>query len=322
MCIYTITDCVTPVYRLLLQLRLSSYVIAVIGLIMSIVGTLLMGDWQAIRHDPCTDASLFHHPELLHTYTFQLDETAHTTVGFGTTGNETTISSNASIKCEQLNLSISLQQHLKNAMIDLYVYPNVVSSNEIPSVPSVEVGSCPPCSVYTSDVYSASSTCMDLHINSEKHCLEVAPPLQLQHQLQNVPMSSWSTQTSWFTYCLSTDALNNTAQFLDLPMASDIAEVHLQSVQIVEAHVNMLASRYCEYHLGGNQCHWNPLSSITHRHCDDCPPICRKYTNYINFYQLCIAAFILLASVPVTRIPITSLVSDIIAAEDLVCVCI
>jgi len=35
-----------------------------LGITASIVGAALIADWQAIGHDPCTQFSLFHHPEL------------------------------------------------------------------------------------------------------------------------------------------------------------------------------------------------------------------------------------------------------------------
>ena len=35
-----------------------------LGVTTSIFGVSLIADWQAIGHDPCTQCSLFHHPEL------------------------------------------------------------------------------------------------------------------------------------------------------------------------------------------------------------------------------------------------------------------
>jgi len=35
-----------------------------LGVTASIIGPALIADWQAIGHDPCTQFSLFHHPEL------------------------------------------------------------------------------------------------------------------------------------------------------------------------------------------------------------------------------------------------------------------
>ena len=39
--------------------------IAMLGITASIVGATLIADWQAIGLDPCTQFSLFHHPDLM-----------------------------------------------------------------------------------------------------------------------------------------------------------------------------------------------------------------------------------------------------------------
>lgn len=301
-----------PTHRLMLQqLKLSNRLIVVMGLVMSIVGTLLMGDWQAVRHDPCIDASLFHHPELLHTYTAQLDTA--TPIEINTTPHK-----DVGIQCEKLNLSLSLQQHLKNRLIDVYVYPNMVTEPNNVIYGCVEVASCPQCSnqeeVY--QTYIATPTCLHLHVNPQQQCLERAPllPWQLRpHPLQT--SYSCTMPKSLFTYCLST--YPQTAVDEDVPPSDQeyIFDVHLQSVQIVEGHVELLASRSCTQHPGGH-CHWNPESSVTHRKCENCPPICRDRSNYLEFSQFTIGAAILLVSMPVARVPITSLISDIVSPSD------
>ena len=310
-----------PILRLVLQqLRLSNRLLAIIGLIMSIVATLLMGDWQAIRHDPCTDASLFHHPDLLHTYTEQLDATPHEPAG----STMSAIPGDGSIQCERLNLSISLLQQLKTSDINVFVYPNKVTG-DIMTYGCERVGSCPQCSLEREDGvfsdYSATPTCLHLHINPQQHCLETVPLLPWQPKPH--PLSSWYSCTmphSLFTYCLSVLTLpgvNQTSEEIASIQCEEeeyIADVHVQSVQIVESHVDSLAAQSC-HSLSDHSCHWNPNSSITHRHCEDCPPICRDHTNYLEFSQFTIAAAILLVSVPVARVPITSIISDIVSIE-------
>lgn len=49
---------------ILQQIKLSSRAIAIIGLLMSISGCVLMGDWQAIPFDKCTYFSPYHNPAL------------------------------------------------------------------------------------------------------------------------------------------------------------------------------------------------------------------------------------------------------------------
>lgn len=61
------------VYRIILQqIKLSSRAIAIIGLLMSIVGCALIGDWQAISFDECTYFSPYHNP------TLHINETVYT----------------------------------------------------------------------------------------------------------------------------------------------------------------------------------------------------------------------------------------------------
>ena len=60
--------CVFILHRLLLQrLRLNSRIIAIVGIFCSVTGMVLMADWQSIPLDPCTNFSLYYHPELPNT---------------------------------------------------------------------------------------------------------------------------------------------------------------------------------------------------------------------------------------------------------------
>ena len=287
---------------------------------MSISGTLLMGDWQAIRHDPCTEASLFHHPELLHTYTAQLEGAPPPPLldGSGIPSKE------PSIQCERLNLSLSMQQHLRTKDMDVYVYPNIVDDVIIP-YGCEEVESCPQCSDQQGEyrTYSASPTCLHLHINPLRQCLEPAPSLPWQPRPHPLSRSySCNMPRSLFLYCLTVRPHPTSSNESSVgSMEEYVADVHIQSIQIVEGRVDLLAVQSCENHHGGH-CHWNPDSSVIHRRCEDCPPICRDHTNYLEFSQFAIAAAILMVAIPIARVPITSLISDIVSGENQVCVCV
>lgn len=309
------------------QLRLSNRLIAVIGLVMSIVATLLMGDWQAARHDPCTEASLFHHPDLLHTYTLEMNGASSSGgpgAGSGGPGSGSGRPGawsggarvSARIECEQLNLSLSLQHHLKKTAVDVYVYPSPVARDGVQYGCEV-VDMCQPCYVDTE-----TATCLHLHINSHQHCLERAS-ISPWHPNPSPPLTAYSCTEphSLFTYCLSSHQIpsaSSPAAESDTAFIQDeeeyIATVHLQSVEIIEERVEKLASQHCEEHSSNHhKCRWNPNSEVSHRHCEDCPSICRDRTNYLEFSQFTIAAAILLVSVPVARVPITSIISDIVS---------
>ena len=49
---------------LLQRLRLNSRIITILGIFCTVVGMVLMADWQSIPPDPCTNFSLYYHPEL------------------------------------------------------------------------------------------------------------------------------------------------------------------------------------------------------------------------------------------------------------------
>ena len=60
-------------YRYVVQcVKMTSFWLTVLGLICTITALLIMTDWQAIGGDPCTDYSLFHHPQLADQYRQQL----------------------------------------------------------------------------------------------------------------------------------------------------------------------------------------------------------------------------------------------------------
>ena len=45
-------------------IRMNSRVITILGIISSVIGLILMADWQSIPYDCCTEFSLYHHPEI------------------------------------------------------------------------------------------------------------------------------------------------------------------------------------------------------------------------------------------------------------------
>ena len=55
------------------RLKLNSRIIAILGIFSSVVGLILMADWQSIPHDPCTDFSLYHHPEITNNHLDRLN---------------------------------------------------------------------------------------------------------------------------------------------------------------------------------------------------------------------------------------------------------
>ncbi len=66
---YSDSPCIHT-YRVCLQrIKTSTQMITFIGIAMTIVGYLLVADWQTIPYDPCTEFSPFHHPGRFENYT-------------------------------------------------------------------------------------------------------------------------------------------------------------------------------------------------------------------------------------------------------------
>ena len=55
------------------RLKLNSRIITILGILSTIVGLMLMADWQSIPHDPCTDFSLYHNPGIANNLSDQLN---------------------------------------------------------------------------------------------------------------------------------------------------------------------------------------------------------------------------------------------------------
>ena len=272
---------------------------AIIGLSMSIMANGLMGDWQAIKPDSCTERSLFHHPELLHTYTSKLATPAHSESVVG------------GVPCERLNLSTTvLQGHL--AGIHIYAFP-ATTEEDLNSGCDL-VASCPPCTKQgLQRTYTTSPACLYLTVDPARQCLQPATPAHGETKPHQPTLSySCSMYKSPFKFCMSIPTEPPPKPYATVE--EYVEDVHVQSVLVIEGSVAALAERSCE-EMPHYSCHWNPHSAVTGRHCQDCPPICRKKTNYLEFPQFAIGAVLLLISVPVARIPITSLISDLVPRD-------
>ncbi len=70
-------------------MKLSNQFISLLGLFLTFIGCLLIGDWQAIPFDPCTEYSPFHYPNNIN-YTLEPNKTSteytlNKTLGMNTT---------------------------------------------------------------------------------------------------------------------------------------------------------------------------------------------------------------------------------------------
>ena len=94
--------------------------------------------------------------------------------------------------------------------------------------------------------------------------------------------------------------------------------VHVETVKNITEKLADVLEETCEDQ-PHHSCHWNPQSEVTGRYCEDCSPICRDQTNYLQFSQFAIGAALLLFSAEMHNIPTLSLLSDIVDNKSQVC---
>ena len=177
------------------SIKLNSRIITILGICFSILGLILMADWQSIPYDCCTEFSLHHHPER---------------------------ASGISNTCLPPCLNVSL-----------------------------------------------------LHNTSAVEEVATVATMSLRH------MESFSSQHP----VVNQNALNITMNICESLSSS-------------------------QYH-----CHWIPDSVITHRLCHACPPICRSVDRTLNFVQYMIGAVIFRISIPIPRIGIMMVISDVVSRQ-------
>ena len=266
------------IYRYTLQyFKFSGYMLTVVGMMCTLVGLLIMTDWQAIPHDPCTDHSLFHHPELAHLYRDLL-----------------TPPNGTATDVERYQYKLCILQPSNYCKIDtlavqqsLHYSKNTEIKNEL-QLNCTPVDSCPKWSYshtamhFVSHVDYSNGICLNhIHTNSElpKHDLDTP-----NHPAGNVVLCT-SRLSSSSCFILDPECQNDTLM-LSLADQSLLAEAHVQSLQVVEKAVYQKAVSECES--AGEHCHWIPDSRVTHKHCSDCQPICRSTQHTLNFVQFTI----------------------------------
>ena len=198
------------------RLRMNSRIITIFGVFSSMIGLILMSDWQSIPPDPCTDFSLYHHPEL-------------------------------------------------------------ANSN----------GSFNPCLTGPSGCRWSPNISSSVHHESA-----------LDNQF--VVVESF-------------------LQYAEVPESGSLAQtrgVH----QVVHSDIYNVAMNICEsLQHSKYQCHWIPKSIVTGQFCEACPAICRGVSHTLNFIQFAIGAFIFRLTIPISRIAIMIVISDVVSKDYQVC---
>ena len=255
-----------------------------------------MSDWQAIPHDPCTDHSLFHHPELAHLYRSLL--TPPSTEG----------------DVETHHYKLCMPQPNNNKIEILAVYQSVDYSWQGMNT-EIKHNLLLNCTLVNSCSYSQTALYFISHVNhstsSNAICLNNIHsdklPIMNSDEMPiicNLNTPNYGARNAIFCtsglsssscFILHPESQNNTLM-LGLADQSLLAEAHIQSLQVVEKAVYEKAVRECQS--AGEHCHWIPDSRVTHKHCSDCEPICRSTQHTLNFVQFTIGMAVFFSTLP------------------------
>ena len=277
---------------------MSNRLISVIGLIGSIIAYTLLGDWQALRPDPCTENSLFHHPELQHQYLSKLTK-QQSIIPKSTLVAE-------GIPCEKLNESLA-KYYLTGT--DIYVLPSIKETYLYSNCELIH--SCSDCVDQDFNrINSMCSNCPHLKLDLTNECFNRNhPQIKDAEVFQKSFIYFCSMYKSQLNVFVLVSTVSPSTQYISLE--EYVAHVHIQTVQVIEGRLAALAEQICE-----NQphysCHWNPQSEVTGIYCENCPPICRDKTNYLSFSQFLIGAFLLLFWAQMLSVPIIGIITDLV----------
>ena len=97
---------------------------------------------------------------------------------------------------------------------------------------------------------------------------------------------------------------------------SFLAQVHIQSLQVVQSAVYEIAVNRCE---SVENCHWIPDSEVTQKHCSDCQPICRNPKRTLNFAQFVIGVNLFFSTLPIMYTGTMLIMSNAVSKSFQVC---
>ena len=222
---------------------------------MTMSALLVMTDWQAIGHDPCTELSIFHNPSIVEEYKMIL--------------------SNESGRIESYDACLVPSVS--------FIYSATNPSAHESDYDCTPVTDCPVCGYSTQSCIELSGMgdCMTAGEN-------MYPLTRILCKDEFGPISCFSVDEKDWNKSLLTS-------------------VHLQSLKVVRDRVYEFAEKKCE---SVDSCQWIPNSRVTHRHCDDCQPICKSVDRTLNFPQFAVGLTMLMCTMEVMYIGMFLLLSD------------
>ncbi len=252
--------------------------IVLIGVISTMIGYLIVTDFQTIPYDPCTEYSPFHNPSLIEYYE-------------NVSNNSVVLqehNSNATSSIEKLN-AIDLF-----SSINLSWFPQKYGAHDLEvNLTCQQVSKC--------TCITSNPVCFNFAINNNND-KNLSPTLNHNSLLEDYECTFKKTAEILITACVTLSRPQITKE-------EDMAVI--ESIDILPEDVYFIARNNCnEANVSGHQCHWIPSSIITKKECEDCQPICRSVSQTFTFAQFLIGNGVLAFASSLQYVPITSLLMN------------
>ncbi len=93
---------------------------------------------------------------------------------------------------------------------------------------------------------------------------------------------------------------------------------HVQELTVLSGSTYNRSKHNCEA-ANVSSCHWIPSSSVTHKECTDCQPICRGVGQTLFFWQFVLGTSTIMASLPILWVSLMAMASFQVRVESQVC---
>lgn len=270
-----------------------------------------MADWQAIKHDPCIEYSVFHNSNLQGANSSYFDNMVSSLPPPPLTCWN---------KSEFLDNEWLTDVSLRNSQLVLYYNPQQEINNdgELNCRVHVSLSSCYACRNSTQH-----STPTEMYFNAVNNemCYQPSPKADIQASVMKVSMVCDSVTSKGTSYCSSACLhLNDNSGELSIHSTSTKGPVlflknsYQKSLLLLQDQRYDAARNKCES-ISEHQCHWIPDSLVTHVRCRDCQPICRGLSHTLNFVQFLAGSIWFMFTFPVAEVALPVVISDTVQKE-------
>ena len=265
----------------------------------SIVGLLVMCDWQTIPYDPCLKYSLYpNYSESAYELGIQVfsPQCWHLPPGR-----------------ERLRGISNLQ--MTDRHVELFLNPHLEDNGTEFS-----------CSLHPSDdeCHVCQNTTSMLELNFETAGREICYTMTMSPEQEKYAKFSIVCDALYSDNCVSA-CLNIPRHRAKMKALEEDAKqlfrhAYKQSIVLVENYAYEAARNRCELNMEEG-CHWIPDSLVTHEQCADCIPLCRARSRTLSFAQFVVGSAWFMLTYPMAEVALPVVLSDSVNKEFQVSLC-